>query len=74
MLHQGLKVKKLSNFSSFKSIESEPCRISHPQASNATCAIHMLKNKSENHWGKLAHCTLQRDRTAAVELQTCPKY
>ena len=28
MLHQGLKVKKLNNFSNFKSVVSELCRIS----------------------------------------------
>ena len=109
MLHQGLKVKKkLNNFSNFKSVVSELCRISlqvikrHPNASklgtfnwdggyqqksvkssiifvhfqlyltypvmkklskaNWLFLFHPIDNQSENHWRKLAHCTLRRHK------------
>ena len=35
--------------------------------------FYLVANKSENHYRKLAHCTLWRHKMAALELQTCPK-
>ena len=40
---------------------------------NGLFLFYLVANKSENHWGKLAQCTLQRHKMTAIELQTCPK-
>ena len=39
--------------------------------SNSLFLFCLVANKSENHWRKLAHCTLQRHKMAAVKFQTC---
>ena len=33
--------------------------------------FYQVVNKSDNHWRKLEHCTIQRHKKSVVELQIC---